>query len=204
VGVPVTFTSGSWSGLIPATISGQIDVMWDQLLFTPERAKKLDFVVYMNSATGMLVAKGNPKHVVSMDSLCGTKATANLGTTQEAMMHEQSAKCTAAGKDAIQVIPSSDVPSGLRLVQSGRADVLVGNKFVIDRMAATNSGNTESAFSVVTGAKLAAGTAKGNPDLVKAMRDGLAILKADGTLKHIFDTYHVDYSLSITPAILSQ
>src|SRR5437016_2155534 len=40
-GVPVVFTVGSWSGLIPATISKQLDVMWDQLLYTPERAKKM-------------------------------------------------------------------------------------------------------------------------------------------------------------------
>jgi polar amino acid transport system substrate-binding protein len=56
IGVPVQFTIGTWSGLIPAAMSGQIDVMWDTLLYTPERAKKLDFVVYMNAATGMLVA----------------------------------------------------------------------------------------------------------------------------------------------------
>jgi polar amino acid transport system substrate-binding protein len=204
VGVPVKFTTGSWSGLIPAAMSGQIDVMWDQLLYTPERAKKLDFIAYMNSATGILVAKGNPKHLTSLDSLCGAKVTANLGTTQETMVHEQSAKCTATGKPPLEVISSSDIPSGLRLVQSGRADALVGNKFVVDNMAATHPADTESAFSVVTGAKLAAGTAKGNPDLVKAMLNGLTTLHADGTLKRIFDENHVDYSLAIEPAVLSQ
>src|SRR5262245_51051011 len=50
VGVPIAFTIGTWSGLIPAAMAGQIDIMWDTLLYTPERAKKLDFVVYMNAA----------------------------------------------------------------------------------------------------------------------------------------------------------
>ena len=38
VGAPIDFTIGSWSGLIPAAMAGQIDVMWDTLLYTPERA----------------------------------------------------------------------------------------------------------------------------------------------------------------------
>jgi polar amino acid transport system substrate-binding protein len=185
-------------------ISGQIDVMWDQLLYTPERAKKMDFVAYMNSATGMLVAKGNPKKLKTLEDLCGVKATAGLGTTQEAMAREASAKCTAAGRPGIEVIPSADVPSELRLVQAGRADVMVANKFVADRMIASNPETVQRAFDVVTGAKLAAGTAKGNADLVKLMHDGLTILHANGTVKRIFDKYNVDYGLVIKPTTLRQ
>ena len=204
IGVPVTFKTGSWSGLIPATMSGQITVMWDQLLYTPERAKKLDFIAYMNSATGALVANGNPKHLTSMDALCGVTATASLGTTQEAMLRAQSAACSAAGKAPINVIASADIPSGLRLVQNGRADILLGNSFVVQQMATANPGNTAVGFSVLTGAKLAVGTAKGDPDLVKAIRDGLLAIRADGTEQRIFAKYHVDYSLAVTPTVLSQ
>src|SRR6185437_2505259 len=128
VGVPIDFTVGAWSGLIPAAMAGQIDVMWDTLLYTPERAKKLDFVVYMNAATGMLVAKGNPKKVHTLDDLCG------LNTT-------------------IQLVTSQDMPSSLRLVQSGRADLAAVNKFVGESMIAASAGTVQSAFDVVTGAK---------------------------------------------------
>jgi polar amino acid transport system substrate-binding protein len=203
-GIPIVFTTGSWSGLIPAAMAGKIDVMWDQLLYTPERAKRLDFIAYMNSATGLLVAKGNPKHVKSLESLCGLQTTAGLGTTQEAMLREANAKCTAAGKPAVEIISSADVPSGLRLVQSGRANVLVANKFVADGMAAANPGNTEIAFDVTTGAKLAAGTAKGNADLVNAIHDGLVAMQDNGTLKQLFERYHLDYALAIKPTTLTQ
>ena len=106
VGVPVDFTIGAWSGLIPAAMAGQIDVMWDTLLYTPERAKKLDFVVYMTAATGMLVTKGNPKNVHSLDDLCGLNTTTQLGTTQEAMLREANTKCLTAGKPAVIIITS--------------------------------------------------------------------------------------------------
>lgn len=204
VGVPIDFTVGAWSGLIPAAMSGQIDVMWDTLLYTPERAKKLDFVVYMNSATGMLVAKGNPKNVHSMDDFCGLTTTTQLGTTQEAMLRAADAKCTAAGKPPVTLTLSQDMPSSLRLVQSGRADLAAVNKFVGDSMIASSPDKVQSAFDLVTGAKIAVGTAKGNPDLIKAVKDGLAAIRANGTEKAIYEKYHVDYSLTTDPTVLTE
>jgi polar amino acid transport system substrate-binding protein len=204
IGVPMQFVIGTWAGLIPAAMAGQIDIMWDTLLYTPERAKKLDFVVYMNAATGMLVAKGNPKNIHAVGDLCGLTSTTALGTTQEAMLRDASSKCVAAGKPAVNIITSTDMPSGLRLVQNARADLVAVNKFVGDSMVAANPTTVESAFDVITGAKIAVGTAKGNPDLVKALRDGLAAIRASGAEKAIYERYHVDYSLTTEPVILTE
>jgi polar amino acid transport system substrate-binding protein len=177
--------------------------MWDTLLYTPQRAERLDFVAYMNSATGIVVSKGNPKKVHALDDLCGLTATTNLGTTQEAMLRETSAKCVAGGKKPVEIITSTDMPSGTRLVQNDRADALATNKFYGDAMVETNP-MVEMAFGVTTGARIAVGTAKGNNDLVKAMYDGLAVLRANGDLKKIFDVYKVDYSLVTDPEILTK
>ena len=204
IGVPMQFQVGTWAGLIPAAMAGQVDVMWDTLLYTPERAKKLDFVVYMNAATGMLVAKGNPKNIHTLSDLCGLTSTTTLGTTQEAMLRDVSSKCVAASKPAVNIITSTDMPSGLRLVQNARADLVSVNKFVGDGMVAANPTTVESAFDVVTGAKIAVGTAKGNPDLVKALREGLAAIRASGAEKAIYDRYHVDYSLTTEPVALTE
>lgn len=202
-GVPIQFKTGAWGGLIPATMSGQIDVMWDTLLYTPERAKRMDFVAYMNAATGVVVPKGNPKGIKSIDDMCGLTGSASIGTTQEALLRQTSQKCVAAGKKPITIITSTDIPSGMRLVQNGRADAVVTNKFLGDLMAESNRA-VEMAFGVVTGARIAAGTAKGNPDLVKAMYDGLVVLKANGELKKIFDANKVDYSLVTEPEVLTK
>jgi len=96
------------------------------------------------------------------------------------------------------------MPSGLRLVQNGRADLVSVNKFVGDNMVAANPTTVESAFDVVTAAKIAVGTAKGNPEPVKALHDGLAAIRASGAEKAIYDRYHVDYSLTTEPAILTE
>jgi polar amino acid transport system substrate-binding protein len=202
-GVPIEFTTGAWAGLIPAAMSGQIDVMWDTLLYTPERAKRMDFVAYMNAASGVVVPKGNPKKIKAIDEMCGMIGTASLGTTQEAMLRASSEKCVAGGKKPIEIITSTDIPSGMRLVQNARADALVTNKFLGDMMAASVPA-VEMAFGVVTGARIAAGTAKGNDDLVKAIFDGLTVLKGNGELKKIFEANKVDYSLVTEPEILTK
>jgi polar amino acid transport system substrate-binding protein len=200
-GVKITFHTGSWSGLLPALMAGQIDAMWDTLLYTPARAEKVDFVAYMASATGMLVPAGNPKKLHGLADLCGVTATAGLGTTQEAQLREASAACTKGGKPAIQIITSSDIPSGMRLVENGRADVMSTNKFLAATMVQKNPGAFAEAFDIRTNALIAVGTPKGASDLENAVRDGLAVLRADGTEKQIFERYGVDYSLALDPEI---
>ncbi len=110
-------------------MAGQIDIMWDTLLYTPDRAKKKDFVVYMNAATGMLVAKGNPKNIHALGDLCGITATTTLGPPRgdAARRQRQMRRGRQAGG---HIITSSDMPSGVRLVQNGRADLVSINKFV--------------------------------------------------------------------------
>ncbi len=203
IGVPIEFKTGAWSGLIPAAMSGQVDLMWDTLLYTPERAKKMDFVAYMKSATAIIVPKGNPKKIKTVADMCGLTGTANLGTTQEAMLREGSEKCIAAGKKPIEIVTSTDMPASLRLVQNSRADAALTNKFVGDIMAASTP-TIEVAGGIVTNALIAVGTAKGNDDLINAIFDALSVLQANGEMKKIYDANKVDYDLVIPPDILTQ
>src|SRR5260221_641177 len=144
------------------------------------------------------------KTINAIGDLCGLAATTTLGTTQEAMLRDTNNKCVAAGKPAVNIITSPDMPSGLRLVQSGRADLASVNKFVGDSMVASNPTSVESAFDIVTGAKISVGTAKGNSDLINAIKDGLAAIRANGTEKAIYERYHVDFSLTTDPGILTE
>jgi polar amino acid transport system substrate-binding protein len=204
LGVPIEYSVGAWSGLLPAVIAGQIDVMWDTLLYTPTRAKQVDFVAEMSSATGVLVAAGNPKNVKSLDDICGLTATAGLGTTEEAELHDTSAKCEKNGKAAVTIVPTSDIPAGSRLIQNGRADLLLDDLALIGSMAGDNPKVFQVGFSIRSDKIKAVGLTKGNTDLAKAILDALSILEADGTAKAIFDKYNVDYSVVLPPKILTE
>jgi len=109
IGVPVQFTIGTWSGLIPAAMSGQIDVMWDTLLYTPERAKKLEFRGLYECRHRDARRQRHPKNIHALGDLCGlTDHDARHHTG--ACCRDASSKCVAAGKPAVTIITSTDMP----------------------------------------------------------------------------------------------
>ena len=81
---------------------------------------------------------------------------------------------------------------------------MVSDLAMINSIAANNA-QLERSFTIATTDKKAVGLTKGDRELAQAIRDALTILKADGTLKTIFDKYHVDYGvLMIDPQILTE
>jgi polar amino acid transport system substrate-binding protein len=203
-GVKIEFITGGWSGLLPAVIAGQADAMWDTLYYTPERAKQADFVTYLTAATGGLVAKGNPKNIKSLDDVCGKRATAGLGTVEEAAFRDLSKKCVASGKKEVSLVTYPDMPGGTRLIANDRADIMMTDLGMVNSFIKQNPKAFEKGFTIVTDYKIAVGYTKGNKDLGQALLDGLTVLKANGTTKKIFEQYGVDYSLARTPEILTK
>ena len=204
IGVPIEFKLGAWSGQLPAVANGQTDTMWDTLYYTPERAKQMDFVIYQRAATGGMVQKGNPKHITSLNDVCGVRATAGLGTVEEAQFRQLSGKCVEAGKKPIEIVTFPDVPAGARLVMNDRADLLLINLGLVDQFVADNPDKLERAFTIVTNWKVGVGFNKSNKELEQAVADGLKALRADGTEKKIYDKYHFEYSLAMPIEILTQ
>jgi polar amino acid transport system substrate-binding protein len=204
IGAPIEFKTGAWSGLLPAVIAGQLDVMWDTLYYTPERAKSVDFVSYMIAATGGLVAKGNPKSIKSLDDVCGKRATAGLGTVEEEAFRDLSKKCVAAGKGEVAIVTYPDVPGGTRLISNDRADVLMSDLGMVSTLVKNNPDQFDRGFMIVTNFKIAAGYTKDNKDLGQALLDALTILRADGTEQKMFEKYGVDYALAQPSQILTK
>ena len=204
IGLPIDFLIGAWSGLLPAVIAGQADVMWDTLYYTPERAKQADFVIYQRAATGGLVQKGNPKKVKSMDDSCGIRVTAGLGTTEEAIFRDLSQKCVGSGKQPIEIVTFPDIPAGARLVKNDRADLLMINLGLVDSFIAADPTAFERAFMVLTDYKVGVGLAKGNEQLRQAVLDAMKVLQSDGTEKAIYDKYKVEYALSVPAEVLTK
>lgn len=204
IGVPVDFVVGAWSGLLPAVIAGQADVMWDTLYYTPERGEQADFVVYLRAATGGLVQKGNPKKIKSLDDVCGARATAGLGTTEEAVFRDLSKKCVAAGKPAIEIVSFPDIPAGARLVKNDRADLLMIDLGLVNSFIAADRDAYELAFTILTDYKVAVGISKNNKDLRQAVFDAIKILKANGTEKQLYAKYNFNYAQSLPAEILAK
>ncbi len=204
LGAKVEFKVGGWSGLLPAVIAGQSDAMWDNLYYTAERAKQVDYVTYMLAGTGILTKKGNPKNIHSVADACGTTATAVLGTVEEAAFRDQDKKCQAEGKPAINILTGPDIPASTRLMQTGRADLFMNDLALIDILAADSKGELERAVKIISNFKIGVAVKKGRDDLVTAIHDGIVMMQKDGTEKQLYVKYKIDPALALPSEILKQ
>ena len=195
---------GGWSGLMPATAGGQVDVFWDNLYYTPERAKQLDFALYMQAATGALTQAGNPKKITSMAMSCGAIYAVGLGTVEEVAATKQSEACKAAGKPAMTIMTYPDMASGLRLLQARRADIMMTDLAVVDSLAAENPKVYERAYKILTGFNIGAAVKKGNTDLLNAIYDGLQVMQSEGMQKDIFSKYKIDPDMQVPATIKTE
>lgn len=195
---------GGWSGLMPATAGGQIDIFWDNLYDTPERAKQLDYVMYMQAATGAMTQAGNPKKISSMETSCGATYAVGLGTVEEVAAKKQDAECKAESKPGITIMTYPDMASGLRLIQARRADIIMTDLAVVDQFVAENPTQYARAYKILTGFNIGAAVKKGNTDLVNAIRDGLEVIQADGKQKAIFTKYKIDPDMQIPVAVKTE
>ncbi|WP_083656045.1 ABC transporter substrate-binding protein [Mongoliimonas terrestris] len=200
-GIPYEIFLGGWSGLLPATISGQIDVFWNNLYYTAERAKQVDYVLYMQAGTGALTQAGNPKSIDSIEAMCGATAAAGLGTVEEAALKDQDGKCTAAGKPGVTVMTYPDLAAGIRLVQTGRADIMMSDLALVQSLAIDNPDTYAVAFKILTGFTIGAAVKNGNDELLQAIYDGIVAVQAAGTQKAIFETYKIDPDLVVAAEI---
>lgn len=200
LGLKYVVKPAAWSGLFPAVLSGQIDLMF-YLYYNPTRVKQGDFVVYMKAGTGAITQKGNPSHIASVDDMCGKTVATGLGSVETAQMEALSKTCTAKGAQAVTIMTYPDHAAGFRLVAGKRADAMLTDLALVDKTVADNPDTYVRAFAIMSGMQIGVAVKKGNDVLSGAMLDGLKIVQANGTEAAIFKKYGIDPSL-VLPAEL--
>jgi polar amino acid transport system substrate-binding protein len=203
IGVPVEFVTGVWSGLLPAVAGGRIDVMWDVLYYTPERAKMVDFVLYSIMADRAITHKGNPKNLHSLDDLCGMKVLAGLGTVEIVLLQQLSEKCVAAGKPAMELNTFQDRSQAWQMIETERVDCMLSNA-VIAAAIAEQKPLLEAGFSFMPGIKVGVAVAKGQTELAHALADAITAVQASGEMAKIYEQYKLDPAWVRPTEILTQ
>ncbi len=195
MGRTIVFKPMAFSALIPALDAKQIDIAFTVMNDTPEREKILDFVDFFNFSTMMLIKKGNPQGVQSLETACGKTISTVQGSTQIKLLEDMSAACVSAGKPKIENMSFAQ-PADARLqVQNGRVAAFLGNSPVMVYLAKTAGDGT--VFDVVPGKEyqpVPVGIAL--PKTSTALRDqlkkSLDALIADGSYKKILQKHGLE------------
>ncbi|PYN39251.1 MAG: ABC transporter substrate-binding protein [Candidatus Rokuibacteriota bacterium] len=190
--------------LVPTLQADQIQLVWSNIYYTPERAKVADFVTYATTGTAGIVRKGNPKKVLSVADTCGKRAAPILGTVEEKAFRDQSEKCVAAGKPSVEITTYPNAPATTRAIQNDRADLSMYDLVLVDEVVRQNRDTLERAFAFNTGIKIGVAVKKGNAELARAVKEALEALQANGTQRRLLQKNGIDPGLIIPVEILRQ
>ncbi|WP_405882418.1 ABC transporter substrate-binding protein [Streptomyces sp. NBC_01136] len=159
LGVKVDFQNGKFAQLIVGLQAKRFNMIMSAMNDTKDRqngidsdtGKKVgngvDFVDYFTAGTSILVQKGNPKGIKSLDDLCGKVVALQQGTTSEGIAKTQSTKCKTDGKKAITLQTFDTDPEALLRLKQG-ASVADLNDFPVAAYNAKTSGGGKD-FEVV-------------------------------------------------------
>ncbi|MFF2657962.1 ABC transporter substrate-binding protein [Kitasatospora sp. NPDC058032] len=177
----IEYVDTPFDKLLPDLHTKQFDVVMSALSDIRQRregvdeagkpvGRPVDFVDYFIAGTSMVVAKGNPKGIRTLDDLCGKTVAVQSGTTQEEILTRQTTACTRAGKP-LTVHKFDTDPKALAEVAAGTAHAGL-NDFPVAAYAAktTDGGNR---LEVVTGSQ-----SRSNPY-------GIALRKEDTELRDV-------------------
>ncbi|MGW4523367.1 ABC transporter substrate-binding protein [Amycolatopsis sp. NPDC004378] len=199
LGVRFVFTPQKFDGIVPAIQAGKFDVVMSAITDTKKRQQVLDFVDYSVSGSGILVAKGNPAKITSLQDLCGKTVAVQAATHQADLLTAQQPKCQAAGAGPInvQTFPKdSDAQLALRS-QKVVAEVLTKPAAGWTAKTADGGSAFESVEDPAAGGGYDAtpngiGVSKRLPELTDAVQKALQALIDDGTVKKICAAYGVE------------
>ena len=143
---------------------------------------------YVYSGTGIAVSKENPAAITGMDdSLCGKKVMVAVGTTAESLSQEQSDKCTAAGKQSVDINRNNHADVSIQQVQNGQVDAYLDTAETLGYYATKTGAQIQMAGQPFGTIKIGAATLKGNTELHNAIQQALTELEADGSYAKILD-----------------
>ncbi|MFJ3901078.1 ABC transporter substrate-binding protein [Streptomyces sp. NPDC090025] len=203
LGVTFQFESGTFDTLLTALPTGRTDIVMSSMTDTKARQEGLDdkgkktgtgvdFVDYFTASTGILVKKGNPANIKSLDDLCGKKLAVQRGTTYEQAAKDQAAKCVKDGKPALTFESFPTDAEAQTRVKAGGAVADLNDSPVAAYIAKTAGGGND--FEAVANKSDAGffGIAvdKKNTQLRDALAAALDAAIKDGSYKAALDNWN--------------
>ena len=193
LGVRFEFTNATFDGLITAVRSKRFDIVMSAMSDTKERQAELDFVDYFTVGTSILVKKGNPEGISTLDDLCGKTIALQRGTTQEEVAEEQKKTCEGKGSSLKVLVFDKDTDALLQ-VKNGRA-VADMNDFPVAAYNAQISGGGND-FEVV-GEQIDAGpygigVRKEDTELRDAIQAAMNAIIEDGSYAEVLKKWNVE------------
>ncbi|MDP9182421.1 MAG: ABC transporter substrate-binding protein [Actinomycetota bacterium] len=187
LGVKLVFHNGTFNGLIPSLTSKRIDLIMSAMSDSKKRQQSVDFVDYFVVGTSIIVKKGNPEGITTLDDLCGKTIAIQQGTTQDDVAEAQKAKC---GANKLSILKFPTDPEALLQVKQGRA-VADMNDFPVAKDVVKKTGDYEVVGEQIEAGPYGIAVRKTDTQLRDALRKAVQMLIDNGTYQRILEKYDV-------------
>jgi polar amino acid transport system substrate-binding protein len=187
LGVKLVFHNGTFNGLIPQLTSKRIDVIMSAMSDNKKRQKSVDFVDYFIVGTSIIVKKGNPQGIQSLDDLCGKTVAIQQGTTQDDVAEAQKKKC---GANKLNILKFPTDPEALLQVKQGRAAADM-NDFPVAKDIVKKTGDFEVVGDQIEAGPYGIAFRKADTQLRDAIQKAVQMLIDNGTYKSLLEKYDV-------------
>jgi polar amino acid transport system substrate-binding protein len=192
-GFQCEFRNAVFDTLITGVKAGRFDLIMSSMTDNPERQREVDFVDYFSAGSSILVRKGNPDQIASVNDLCGKTVALQRGTTNEELAQAQSRTCASQRRPEVTVLAFDTDPEAQQQVKVGRAVADIADFPVAAYSARTSGGGND--FEVVgeqiDPAPYGIAVAKDNTALRDAVQEALRAIIADGTYDRILEKWGV-------------
>jgi len=202
LGVTSRIDPTEWDSLLSNLSSGACDLVISGMTSTfGGRAEKADFVDYLRTWTGFLVAAGNPKGIRTVEDLAGKSVAVALGSSIEASLRAASADLVATGMPAIEIVTvstshtvkdrSDSEAEWIKRLAAGQVDALAGDSatdaYYVDKPP--YAGVSEIGGPALDPQPLGIAVRKDDAGMMEAVAAAIDAMYADGTMKAIVEKW---------------
>jgi polar amino acid transport system substrate-binding protein len=184
-GVPAQFSPTAFDGLLPALSGGRCDVVASGIFVTPERTKTFPAVPYFKSRRVLLVKKGNPEGITTLEQLSGKTAATQVSTEYEKTLRKLDKDLEAQGKPGITVQTYPKASDAVQQLVVGRAVAVYTQDTEAAFRSKAQPGQFEIAYSDPSAETFGIYVRKDQTELSDGLKTAVEKMRQDGSLAEI-------------------
>lgn len=205
LGIEITHTSvAGLPAVLTGISSGRYQFAMGPVGDYPDREAANDFVDWVKEYVVFGVQTGNPAGITDLASTCGKRIAVMAGGSAENVIKEQSSRCVADGKPAVEVQSFADQPSSILAVRSKRSDAFFSSQAPLTYFVQQSGGGLELAgvgqdngFGDIHQGAVVPKDSPLGPVLLEAFE----ILMENGTYKEIMAKWGLEGNMTDAPGI---
>jgi len=193
MGLQPTIVTANFDTIMPDLNSKRwYDVVISSQRITANREKQVDFIPYFKSGLSLLVQKGNPLHVRSLEDLCGQPIGVQDGTIEFDVAKDATKMCYETGKKDIRIIPENDQTQVIQLLANGYVTATFQDAPVTDYYYKSSPDLFEGVGTVTLIGPEGISIRKGDPSMFYAIQKAFNAVKADGIYDRLFRKWQLN------------